>query len=111
MNNEANTAQAESKGKGYNFEIEQLTTANRRENSNGTPKITFRGKLIIRGRETERTVVAQGKAAELITGMVRKGNKLNLRVVFKNAVNEDGSRGGEYLTVIDLPREPEQKAA
>ena len=96
----------------YNMTIKQITTAERSENANGTPKIKFRGELTLRGETRTRTVVAQGKAAELITGMVRKGNDLELRCLFENApANEDGKRGGEFLSVVGLPQPKEQKAA
>ena len=98
---EANTG----KKRGYNLAVNQLTTANRSKNVNGRDKITFRGKTTVGGREIERTFVAQGKAAELISGMVRKGNTLNLRVIFERAPsNEDGKRGGEFCSVVALPR-------
>ena len=88
----------------YNMTIKQITTAERSENANGTPKIKFRGELTLRGETRTRTVVAQGKAAELITGMVRKGNSMDLRVLFERApANEDGKRGGEFLSVVGLP--------
>ena len=93
--------------KAYNLEITQLTTADKAVNAKGTAKITFRGKLTVgkNKREIERTVVAQGKAAEQIRGMMRKGSVLNLRCMFETApANEDGSKGGEFLTVVDLPR-------
>ena len=94
--------------KAYNVVATQLTTASKGTNSKGTAKITFRAKLIVgkgdKAREIERTVVAQGAAAELIRGMVRKGNELKLRVLFERApANDDGSKGGEYLTVVGLP--------
>lgn len=59
----------------------------------------------MRGREIERTVVAQGAAADAIASMVKKGASLSLRCLFERApANEDGSQGGEYLTVVGLPR-------
>jgi len=100
------------KGKGYNYSVKQLTTAERTTTASGTKQIKFRGSLKLRGKDAERTIVAQGKSAELIEGMLRKGNTLDLRVVFNRApANEDGSKGGEFLSVIDLPRKKEQKAA
>ena len=89
----------------YNVALTQTTTASKGVNAKGTSKITFRAKGTVGGREIERTVVAQGAAAELIRGMVRKGAALNLRVLFDRApANEDGSKGGEYLSVVALPK-------
>ncbi len=91
--------------KAYNIAMTQLTTAKKATNANGKAKITFRGKALVRGREVERTVVAQGAAAEQLTGMLKKGAALNLRCLFERApANEDGSQGGEYLTVVGLPK-------
>ena len=43
--------------------------------------------------------------------MVRKGNSMDLRMVFENAPStEEGKRGGEFLSVVGLPQ-PKQKAA
>ena len=98
--------------KAYNVVLTQTTTANKGKNAKGTAKITFRAKGTVGGREIERTVVAQGAAADLIKGMVRKGAELSLRVLFERApANEDGSKGGEFLTVVGLPREKTAKAA
>lgn len=89
----------------YNLTLTQLTTASKGTNAKGTAKITFRAKGTVGKREVERTVVAQGAAADLIKGMVRKGATLELRCLFERApANEDGSKGGEFLTVVGLPR-------
>tara|TARA_B100000929_G_scaffold110078_2_gene87220 strand:- start:3173 stop:3472 length:300 start_codon:yes stop_codon:yes gene_type:complete len=88
----------------YNMTIKQITTAERSNNANGTPKIKFRGELTLRGETRTRTVVAQGKAAELISGMVRKNATMDLRVLFERAPStEEGQRGGEFLSVVGLP--------
>ena len=89
----------------YNLAITQLTTASKGVTATGKTKITFRGKTTVAGREIERTVVAQGAAAELLDGKLRKGNSIDLRVLFERApANEDGKRGGEFMTVVALPR-------
>ena len=94
-----------SKNRAYNFSVTQLTTASKTPAANGTDKITFRGSLTLKGQTRERTIVAQGKAAALIAGNMRKGNVHDLRVLFDRApANEDGSPGGEFLTVVALPR-------
>ena len=96
----------------YNMTIKQITTATRSTTASGKDQIKFTGELTLRGETRQRTVVAQGKAAELITGMVRKGNSMDLRVLFERApANEDGKRGGEFLSVVGLPQPKQQKAA
>ena len=98
--------------KAYNFAVKQTTTAERSTTSKGTKQIKFRGELTLRGETRTRTVVAQGKAADLISGMLRKGNVLDLRVVFDRAPGtEEGKKGGEFLTVVGLPKAKEAKAA
>ena len=90
--------------KAYNFTVKQITTAERSTIANGTSQIKFRGELTLRGETRTRTVVAQGKAAELISGMVRKNATMDLRVLFERAPStEEGQRGGEFLSVVGLP--------
>ena len=101
-------AQNESK-KAYNLKVTQLNEANDGQNSNNTRKITFRGETTVKGKKGDRTitrtVIAQGKAADQISDMLGQGNVLGLRCVFDRAPdNDDGSQGGEFLTVVDLPR-------
>lgn len=95
--------------KAYNVVVKQITTASKGKNVKGTSKITFRGQLTVgkgdKARLIERTVVAQGAAADLIASKLRKGNELPLRVLFERApANDDGSKGGEFLTVVGEPR-------
>lgn len=98
--------------KAYNFTVKQTDTAVRSQTSKGTQQIKFRGELTLRGQTRTRTIVAQGKAAELISGMVRKGNSMDLRCVFERAPGtEEGKQGGEFLSVVGLPKAKEAKAA
>lgn len=91
--------------KAYNIVATQLTAAKKGSNSKGTPKLTFRVKTSFGGREIERTVLAQGKSVDLLKGLTKKGAELKLRVIPARApANEDGSKGGEYFTLVDLPR-------
>lgn len=91
--------------KAYNIVATQITAAKKAKNANGKAKITFRAKATVGGREIERTVIAQGAAADLLKGMLKKGAELPLRVLFERApANEDGTKGGEYLTVVALPK-------
>ena len=103
--NRENINMTTSNNRAYNVSVTQLTTASKAPAANGTDKITFRGSLTIKGQTRERTVVAQGKAAALIASNMRKGNVHDLRVLFERApANDDGGRGGEFLTVVALPR-------
>ena len=94
----------------YNLQVTQITDAVDSTNSNGTRKITMKGTYTAQGKVRTRTVVAQGKAADQVAAIMGKDSVLGLRCVFDRApANDDGSRGGEFLTVVDLPRE--KKAA
>jgi len=89
----------------YNLKIRQTTAAVRSVTASGTDQIKFRGELTIRGKLRTRTVVAQGKAAALIEGMVGEGNELSLRGLFDRApANEGGDRGGEFISVVGIPQ-------
>lgn len=91
--------------KAYNFAIVPVAAAVKSTTSTGKNQIKFRGTLTMRGREIERTVVAQGAAADLIKGMIKKGKSVDLRCVINRApANEDGTKGGEYLSVVALPK-------
>lgn len=93
------------KTKAYNVVALQLTTAEKAVTSTGKDKLKFRAKLTVGGREIERTVVAQGAAAALLTGKLRKNREIALRVIFEKAPANENGKGGEYLTVVALPRE------
>lgn len=100
MTNTTNNA-----GKAYNVKVTQLSTAAKSQNSTGKSKITFRGSLVINGKTIERTVLAQGAAADAIASGLRKGTEQSLRVLFSQAPdNDDGSQGGQFLTVVGVPR-------
>lgn len=88
----------------YNFTVKQLTTAEKGKTSTGTDKIKFRGELTLRGRTVERTIVAMGKAAQLISQNMRKGTSHELRCVFNRAPANEGGQGGEFLSVVALPQ-------
>lgn len=88
----------------YNFTVTQLETAKKSKTATGKDQVKFRAAVTIRGRETERTVIAQGASFDLVKDMVRKGKTLALRCVFDNVANDDGSKGGEFLKVVALPR-------
>ena len=91
--------------KAYNIVATPLAAATKGTNANGKSKITFRAKATVGGREIERTVIAQGAAADKIENLIEVGKDVALRVLFERApANDDGSKGGEYLTVVDLPR-------
>lgn len=90
--------------KAYNLELTPVATAKKSKTATGKDMIKFRATATVRGRLVERTVVAQGAAAAMIKGMVRKGTAVAMRVLIENApANEEGKRGGEFFTVVGLP--------
>ena len=106
------TEQSKGAGKGYNLKITPKDgTIDTTPSSTGTAKIKFRGTLEQRGKTVERTVVAQGKAAEAISAIVVAGTEIGLRCLFDRAPGEEGKKGGEFLTVLGIPLPPKAKAA
>lgn len=95
----------------FNLKIKQLDTAEKGKNSNGKTRIKFKGELTLRGKLVVRTVSAQGVAADKIIASMRKGTVHSLRCLFERAPANDNGRGGEFLTVVDVPLPPKQKAA
>ena len=113
MSDQDNAAASTSTGgKAYNVKITPKSDIEVSANSNNTKKIKFRGQLMQRGKLVERTVVAQGKAADAIEAVLATGKEVGLRCLFSRApANDEGKRGGEFLTAIGLPLPPKQKAA
>jgi len=97
--------------KAYNLNVTPLTEADTTPTSAGGKKTKFRGTFVQGGKTVERTVVAQGKAADLIDGMITPGTAVALRCIYSRAPGEEGKKGGEFLTVVALPLPPKQKAA
>lgn len=71
--------------------------------ASGTQKLKFRATYTAQGQEKERTVLAQGKAAEAIANVIKVGEAVALRVMFDRAPGNDGKPGGEFVTVLGLP--------
>ncbi len=107
------TEQSNSGGKGYNLKITPKDgTIDTTPSAKGTAKIKFRGTFEQRGKQVERTVVAQGKAADAIAAIVVGGQEIGLRCLFDRApASEEGKKGGEFLTVLGIPLPPKAKAA
>jgi len=111
MTDAANNGAATTGAKAYNLSITPLTDVDTTPTSSGTAKTKFRGTFVQRGKTVERTIVAQGKSAALIEGMIAIGTPVALRCVFDRAPSNDNGRGGEFLSVVALPLPPKQKAA
>lgn len=97
--------------KGYNIDVTVVSAIDTTPNSLGTSKLKFRGSFERSGKTFERTVIAQGKAADAVGESLKQGETTKLRILFDSVIGEDGKRGGEYLTVLGLPLPPKQKAA
>ena len=112
MTDQDQTPSNDNSGKGYNIAITpKAGSIDTTPAANGTRKTKFRGTLTIKGQQRERTVVAQGKAAEAIEGMIKDGESVSLRVLFSHMPSEEeGKTGAEYLTVLGVPQ-PARKAA
>lgn len=89
--------------KGYTVAMTVVTAPEASVIATGTDQVKFRAKMTLRGRETERTVLAQGKSAALVRDLV-VGNDVTLRVSFEEApAQEEGQRGGQFLAVLGVP--------
>lgn len=96
----------------YNLTLTPLGEIDTTPTLSGTKKMKFRASYVTKGKTVERTVVAQGKAADKIDGIVKTGEPVALRCIFDRApANDDGKPGGEFLTVVAIPLPPKAKAA
>lgn len=71
----------------------------------GKPMIRAKVGLTLRGRETTRTLVAMGAAADAIRDTLVVGETVKIRCLFDQVEGEDGEKGGQFLTAVGLPRE------
>lgn len=91
--------------KAYNVKATPLARATTSTMATGKKQIKFRATMTVRGKLVERTIIAQGAAADLVKGMIKKGQEVALRVLFERApANDDSKRGGEYCSIVALPR-------
>lgn len=116
MTEQTNGASNDNGGQGYNITVTVKGAINTAPTVKGTRKLTFRGTAMIRGKERERTYVAQGSAADTVADKideaVKNGQPVKLRCLFSEApAREEGQRGAEFMTIIGLPLPPKQKAA
>jgi hypothetical protein len=98
------TAAAEATVAGYNIKMTPVSAPEASTIATGTAQVKFRAKMTLRGKEVERTVMAQGKSVEFVEG-VEVGNEVTLRCLFEEApAAEEGKRGGQFLSVVGKPR-------
>lgn len=98
------TVAADAAEKGYNIKMTPVSAPESSTIATGTAQVKFRAKMTLRGKEVERTVMAQGKSVEFVDG-VEVGNEVTLRCLFEEApAVEEGKRGGQFLTVVGKPR-------
>jgi len=90
--------------KAYNVKATPLARATTSTTATGKKQVKFRASMTLRGKTVERTVVAQGAAADIVKGIIKKGQEVGLRCLFQTAPGTDGKRGGEFLSVVALPR-------
>ncbi len=90
---------------GYNVNMTPLNISEG-QNSNGKRKITGRATIkTAKGARYERTFVAQGAAADAVAAHLQIGEAVVVRAFYDRApANEDGGRGGEYITLIAMPK-------
>lgn len=88
----------------YNLNLKVLSVAET-VNSNGKPLIKSKVALTIRGRETTRTLMAQGAAADAVRAVLVEGQDAKVRCLFERVQNDNGEVGGEFLTAVGVPLE------
>lgn len=94
----------------HDVNLIQIKEAATSVNYKGTNRIKFRAILNVNNRTVERTVIAQGKAAALIEKNLDVGATHCLKVFFERMPGaEEGKLGGEYLTVIGIGKNDNQK--
>lgn len=97
--------------KAYNISITPLSIVDDK-NVKGTRKISGRATFLRSGKSYERTFIAQGKAADAVAGALVVGTPVTIRTLFDRApANDEGKKGGEFLTLIAMPLPPKAKAA
>ena len=103
MSNQTNTAaNSNTGGRGYNLKVTP-SAVEVKTDSRGKEFIRASVALKIRGRDATRTLIAQGKAMDAVQAVLVEGQEASIRCLFQNYLNDDGEKGGEYLTAIGLP--------
>lgn len=97
-------AAAAAPARAYNMTV-QVLTVTETVNSNGKPMIKSKVGLKIRGRDTTRTLMAQGAAAEAVRAVLVEGQEAKVRCLFERVVNDNGEIGGEFLAAVGVPLE------
>ena len=95
-------ATPEKAARAYNLNLKVLNVEES-VNSNGTAMIKGKVGLTIRGRDTTRTLVAMGDAADAVRDVLVEGQETKVRCLFERYQNDNGEVGGEFLTAIGLP--------
>ena len=101
---EATAAEATPTARAYNMSVNVLSVTET-VNANGKPLIKSKVGVKIRGRDTTRTLMAQGAAAEAVRAVLVEGQSAKVRCLFDRVENDNGEPGGEFLVAIGLPLE------
>ena len=90
-------------GKAYNLKL-TATEIEDKIDTRDAPYIAAKVSVKLNGEIRTRTLIAQGKARDAIKDVLIVGEEVAIRCLFSNATNDEGKKGGEYLTAIGLPR-------
>lgn len=90
--------------KAYNLTVVPGSVSTVTNNKTGTKSFRTRVTTTMNGRQVERTLVASGKMHAALKGQLRKGREIALRCLISHVANDDGSRGGEFLTAVAIPQ-------
>ena len=105
--NQNTDAQSNTAGRAYNLKVTP-TAVEVKTDSRGKEFIRASVALKIRGRDATRTLIAQGKAMAAVQNVLVVGEEASVRCLFTTVINDDGGKGGEYLSAIGLPMSKEE---
>ena len=105
--NQNTAAQSNTAGRAYNLKVTP-TAVEVKTDSRGKEFIRASVALKIRGRDATRTLIAQGKAMDAVQNVLVVGEEASVRCLFTTVTNDDGGKGGEYLSAIGLPMSKEE---
>lgn len=90
--------------RGYNLNL-AIKESTETTTATGKPMIRAKVGLTLRGRQVTRTLVAMGAAADAIRDVIVPGENAMVRCLFDQVENENGEKGGQFLSALGLPRE------
>ena len=90
---------------GRAYDLKLIPTAvELKTDDNGCRYIKANVELNTRARKTLHTLIAKGSAMDAVQNKLQLGIEVSVRCVFVSPEGEQEDQGGQYLSVISLPR-------